>query len=169
MFRNLRLAQTGRRVGLTFCKPSYDDKKHSKSIVCENETKLPRVPMEAQLAGIWDEARAFYFASLTGRERIHVTEETSLEGLIEEASKLKTRYRKRRLVVLLRKINPFLVQLRSFSRIINTLVQSHPEIAALVWGSFSLILEASPSVRHTSDKSELTGSYLACCSPRKHP
>jgi hypothetical protein len=109
----------------------------------ENETKLPRVPMEAQLSGIWDEAKAFHAASLTSREKKHVTEVTSLERLIEKASKLKTRYRKHRLVVLLGKINPFLAQLRSFSRIINTLVQSHPEIAALVWGSVSLILEAS--------------------------
>jgi hypothetical protein len=99
--------------------------------------------MEAQLSAIWDEARAFYAASLTVRERNLVTEVTSLEELIEKAGKLKTRYRKHRLVVLLGKINPFLAQLRSFSQIINTLVQSHPEIAALVWGSVSLILEAS--------------------------
>jgi hypothetical protein len=112
--------------------------------------------MEAQLSGIWDEARAFHVASLTGVERKHITEVTNLEELMGKASELKTQYRKRRLVVLLGKINPFLAQLRSFSRIINTLVQSHPEIAALVWGSVSLILEASPSNRHSSEESELT-------------
>ena len=101
--------------------------------------------MEAQLSGIWNEARAFHIASLTAHERKHVTEVTSVEELMERASKLKAKYRKHRIVALLRKISPFLAQLRSFSRIINTLVQSHPEIAALVWGSVSLILEASPS------------------------
>jgi hypothetical protein len=120
------------------------------------KTKWFRVPMEAQLSGIWDEARAFHVASLTGVERKHITEVTNLEELMGKASELKTQYRKRRLVVLLGKINPFLAQLRSFSRIINTLVQSHPEIAALVWGSVSLILEASPSNRHSSEESELT-------------
>jgi hypothetical protein len=68
---------------------------------------------------------------------------TSLEGLIEKAIKLKSKYRKHKLVVLLERISPFLAQLQSFSRIINKLVQSHPEIAALVWGFFSLPLQAS--------------------------
>lgn len=99
--------------------------------------------MELQLVSIWEEAKAFHSASLTAHERLHITEVTSLEGLIEKASKLKTKYQKRRLVVLLRKIKPFLAQLGSFSRILNTLVQSHPEIAALVWGSVSLVIEAS--------------------------
>jgi hypothetical protein len=99
--------------------------------------------MEVQLTSIWDEAKAFHSASLKAHEKIHVTEVTSLEGLIEKASTLKTKYREHRIVVLLGKINPFLAQLRSFSRIINTLVQSHPEIAALAWGFVSLILEAS--------------------------
>ena|SRR2546421_7007179 len=101
--------------------------------------------MEAQLSTIWNEARAFHNDSLTEHERKHVTEVTSLEELVERASKLKAKYRKHRIVALLRKIHPFLAQLRSFSRIINTLVQSHPEVAALVWGSVSLILEVSPS------------------------
>jgi hypothetical protein len=99
--------------------------------------------MEAQLQEIWNKARAFHNARLTARERKHITEVTSLEELIGKASKLNAKYRKSKLALFLERINPFLAQLRSFSRIINTLIQSHPEIAALVWGSVSLILEAS--------------------------
>jgi hypothetical protein len=99
--------------------------------------------MELQLVSIWEEAKAFHSASLTAHERLHITEVTSLGRLVEKASKLKTKYQKHRLVVLLRKIEPFLAQLGSFTRILNTLVQSHPEIAALVWGSVSIVIEAS--------------------------
>lgn len=99
--------------------------------------------MEGLLTSTWDEARAFHSACLTERDKVHVTEVTSLDGLIEKAKTLKTKYGKHRLVVLLRKINPFLAQLKSFSRILGMLAQSHPEIAALVWGSVSLVLEAS--------------------------
>jgi hypothetical protein len=105
--------------------------------------------MEAQLWDIWNEARAFHNSRLTARERKHVTEVTSLEELIEKARKLNVKYRQHRLALLLGRINPFLAQLRSFSRVINTLIQSHPEIAALVWGSVSLILEASHTDAHS--------------------
>jgi hypothetical protein len=105
--------------------------------------------MEAQLWDIWNEARAFHNARLTARERKHVTEVTSLEELIEKASKMNATYRKHGLVLFLERTNPFLGQLRSFSQIINTLIQSHPEIAALVWGSVFLILE----VCHTDGNS----------------
>ena len=108
--------------------------------------------METQLSGIWDEARASHIASLTKHEKKYVTEATSPDELMRKAGKLKERYGKHRLVVFLGKINPFLAQLRSFSRIINTLVQSHPEIAALVWGLISLFLEASLSDRHCSEE-----------------
>jgi hypothetical protein len=111
--------------------------------------KFWRVPMEAQLWDIWNEARAFHNARLTARERKHVTEVTSLEELIGKARKLNAKYRKHRLASFLERINPFLAQLRSFSQIINALVQSHPEIAALVWGSVSLILEASHTDGHS--------------------
>jgi hypothetical protein len=126
-----------------------DDNKCRPPVLCEGETKLRRVPMEAQLRDIWNEARAFHNARLTARERRHVTEVTSLEELIGKASKMNMKYRKHRLVLFLERINPFLAQLRSFSQIINSLVQSHPEIAALVWGSVSLILEASHADGHS--------------------
>ena len=112
--------------------------------------------MEAQLASILDEAKAFRSARLTERGRTHVTEVTSLEDLIEKASKLKLKYRKHKLVVLLGRISPFLAQLQSFSHIISTVVQSHPEIAALVWGFVSLTLEASLLDGILSDQPELT-------------
>jgi hypothetical protein len=105
--------------------------------------------MEAQLKDIWNEARAFHNARLTARERKHVIEVTSLEELIGKASKMNVKYRKHGLVLFLERINPFLTQLRSFSQIINSLIQSHPEIAALVWGSVSLILEASHTGGHS--------------------
>ena len=105
--------------------------------------------MEAQLWDIWNEARAFHNARLTARERKHVTEVTSLEELIGKASKMNVKYRKHWLALFLERVNPFLTQLRSFSQVINTLIQSHPEIAALVWGSVSLILEASHTDGHS--------------------
>ena len=101
--------------------------------------------MEAQLSGIWNEARAFHVASLAEHDRKHVTHVANPEELTERANGLKAQYRKHGLVVLLEKVHPLLVQLRSFSPIINTLVQSHPEIAALVWGMIALVVEASPS------------------------
>ena len=111
------------------------------------EIELPSVAMETQLPNIWNDARALHVVSLAEHEREYATNVRSLEELTERARGLKANYRKHGLVVLLGKIYPILAQLQSFSPIINTLVQSHPEIAALVWGSLYLIVEASPSAR----------------------
>ena len=46
-------------------------------------------------------------------------------------------------VQLLMKLGPVLQHIRSFATIVDVAVQSHPNLACLIWGSVRLILEVS--------------------------
>lgn len=99
--------------------------------------------MDAEFSHIWDEAKAYYVAHLSEQDRLRIESVTDFETLVGLTQILQKRYSKRKISSCLKRINPFLAQIRSFSRIVNTLVQSHPEVAALVWGSLAFVLEVS--------------------------
>lgn len=99
--------------------------------------------MEVDFTQIWDEAKAYYLAHLNEQDRLRIESVTDLKTLKGRAQTLQRRYANGRTAHYLNRINPFLGQIRSFSRIINTIVQSHPEVAALVWGSLAFVLEVS--------------------------
>lgn len=54
---------------------------------------------------------------------------------------LKSKYQGHTLPSLLAKADPLISQIQSFSTIIGTFISSHPEIAALIWGSVAFVLE----------------------------
>ena len=97
--------------------------------------------MERQLSEIWDQAHQYYCVRLSEHERLQIEAFTSSEDASKQISALEAQYTAHRVVKVLRKAHPFIAQLRSFSFIINTFVQSDPKIAALVWGPLALILE----------------------------
>ena len=97
--------------------------------------------MESQLVSIWNQSRAFYAALLTDQERLRLETVGDQERLLDLVHDLKKRYESKIVVTSLRRIQVFVVQLKSFSRVINIFVQSDPKVAALVWGPVALIIE----------------------------
>ncbi|ENH69796.1 hypothetical protein FOC1_g10009296, partial [Fusarium oxysporum f. sp. cubense race 1] len=67
------------------------------------------------------------------------------EKLETELQKSRDSYTSRRVPRLLKRLEPFLLQLNFFTQSINIFVQSKPEIAALVWGSLHVLLQANLS------------------------
>jgi hypothetical protein len=99
--------------------------------------------MDVEFTQIWDEAKSHYLKHLNEQDRLRIKSVTDLDTLMRLTQTLRERYSKRKISAYLKRLNPFLAQIRSFSRIINTLVQSHPEVAAIVWGSLAFVLEVS--------------------------
>lgn len=100
--------------------------------------------MERGLTRIWKDAWNIYHSELTEGERARIEQVGSLEQLMDRVTYMQASYQtpdRHFLSLMLARADPFISQLRSFSAIINILVSSHPEIAALVWGSVSIVLE----------------------------
>jgi hypothetical protein len=103
--------------------------------------------MQAEMNEIWNQAHAYYYASLNDRERRQVEQVGSQQSLLAYTRKLEKQYSSYRVSQYLTKMQTFVAQLVSFSAIINIFVQSDPHISALVWGPLALILEVS--TRHS--------------------
>jgi hypothetical protein len=65
----------------------------------------------------------------------------SQQDLLNRMRALETKYSSKRVVRGLKRTHTLIAQLYSFTKIINIVVQSDPNIAALVWGPLALILE----------------------------
>jgi hypothetical protein len=101
----------------------------------------------AELQTAWEEAKEYYVQTLTVKERERMEKINSLDQLLERVRVVQKKYDSRKLVSTLKRLEPFLVHFNSFSGIINTFAQAHPEPTCFIWGSISIVLE----VRH--DKS----------------
>ena len=73
--------------------------------------------------------------------RNSVMEVKNLPQLTDAIDKLQARYRERSVAKALSRVSPFLDNLSSFARVVDTFVSSSPEIAALCWGGIKLLLE----------------------------
>lgn len=106
--------------------------------------------MEQQLTNVWQTAWQSYHTTLTDKEKACIENVGSLEELMERLERISQQYRDQRrsnFPNLLARADPFITQIRSFSAIINTFIQSNPDISALVWGSLALVLEASSNLK----------------------
>lgn len=63
------------------------------------------------------------------------------DDLDKAVTRFRERYRARTVTRALDSINPLMDNLRSLNGVVDTMVQSNPEIAALVWGSIKFVLE----------------------------
>jgi hypothetical protein len=100
--------------------------------------------MEDQLASIWREAWNSYDATLSVKERSQIEKIASLDELTAHVQRSRKEYygsKRPNLSRILARAEPFIAHLRSFSNVIATFTQAHPEIASLVWGSLALVLE----------------------------
>jgi hypothetical protein len=65
------------------------------------------------------------------------------EDLDKAVKGFREKYRNKSISRALDSINPLLNNLRSLNGVVDTMVQSNPEIAALVWGSVKFVLEVT--------------------------
>ena len=70
------------------------------------------------------------------------------QGLKNLLSPLIAKHKHGAVMQLLIKFGPILQHIRSFAIIVDVAVQSHPNVACLIWGSVRLILEVSLTDEH---------------------
>lgn len=99
--------------------------------------------MEDQLRETWEEARQEYLGSLPKQDVRKIERVGSMVDFLSSLDTLKSKYQGLSLPFLLAKADPFISQIQSFSTIIGTFISSHPEIAALIWGSVAFVLEVN--------------------------
>lgn len=91
---------------------------------------------------VFEEARQEFLASLSERERHMLHQNGTADQMIESMRKLddgsKGRSWTRRV---LRCVNSLRDTLEPYFKVVDILVQSHPEYAALVWGSVRLVFQ----------------------------
>lgn len=97
--------------------------------------------MEDQLRETWERARQEYLASLPKEDIRQIETVGSMTDFLSSLDVLKSKYQGHTLPSLLAKADPLISQIQSFSTIIGTFISSHPEIAALIWGSVAFVLE----------------------------
>lgn len=89
----------------------------------------------------WLQAFARCQSQLSPKEATKVLRVTTYQDMVVEVDSLRDGYKKSLVTRALRSIQPFVQNLKSFSQIIDSAIQAHPNIAALVWGGLSLVLE----------------------------
>ena len=97
---------------------------------------------------IWHDAMTRYIRQLPDEDQqsIIATEDDSAltaQSLKTLMSPLIAKHKHGAVMQLLIRFGPILQHIRSFATIVDVAVQSHPNVACLIWGSVRLILEVS--------------------------
>ena len=92
---------------------------------------------------IWTEVYSEYLGRLQPDVAAKIGSTNSDLSLIGGVDRLCKRYKERRTVHNLRRLEPFLCSIRSFTQVISTFTQHDAQISVLVWGSISFVLEVS--------------------------
>lgn len=97
---------------------------------------------------IWQRALDLYINRLPEEDResvLRASQEANLnrDNLEQILGPLRSKYMKTNFNQVLKKINPTVEHILSFSTVVNVCLQSHPNPVCLIWGSFTLILEVS--------------------------
>ena len=109
------------------------------------ETEHPSSPT-VSTSSIWHDAILLYISQLPDRDQqsIIATKDDSaltsqsIESLI---APLMTKHKRGVVMRLLVKLGTTLQHVRSFATVIDVAVQSHPNVASLIWGGVRLILQ----------------------------
>ena len=107
-----------------------------------------RVSSATSTSSIWHDAMTLYIRDLP-KEDQHIIASTkddsalTVQGIETLISPLIAKYKSGAVVKLLVKIGPTLKHIRSFATVVDVAVQSHPNVACLIWGCVRLVLEVS--------------------------
>ena len=89
----------------------------------------------------WETALVRCRARLQSQDAARILQVTTYDELLESLSKLQLEHKEKVLPRKLKRIEPFLLNLKSLSNIIDTFVSVKPDVAALIWGGVKLTLE----------------------------
>jgi hypothetical protein len=97
--------------------------------------------MDAAQTELWRQVLEAKKQRLRSAKRQRVLENLNYDSFEQTLQTLTAGFSQRKLTTFLSSINPAVEHVRAFSTVIGTIVSSNPQIAALVWGSFSILLE----------------------------
>lgn len=98
---------------------------------------------QQDITTIWTAAFERCKSQLTPKELERVVQVRTHGELIDSIKALKKQYQLKKTASALTLIDPFLQNLLSFTGVIDTAIQSNPEIASLCWGGIKLVLEVN--------------------------
>lgn len=105
-------------------------------------------------SSVWHDAITRYIKKLPDddqRSIISTKDDSALTAQSVETliSPLIAKHNNGRVMKMLIKFGPILQHIRSFATIVDVAVQSHPNVACLIWGGVRLILEVNPQLSLT--------------------
>ena len=89
----------------------------------------------------WEAAFVRCRACLQPEDAAKILQVTTYDELLESLSKLQLEHKERVFTRIFSQIEPFLLNLKSLSNIIDTFVSAKSDVAALMWGGVKLTLE----------------------------
>ena len=100
-------------------------------------------------SSVWHDAITRYITQLSDEDQqsiISTKDDSALTAQSIETiiSPLMAKHKQGGVMKLLIKLGPILQHIRSFATIVDVAVQSHPNVACLIWGGVRLILEVNP-------------------------
>lgn len=99
------------------------------------------------LQDIWRKAVSDFKSELSPEQFRKLERINGPDQLVEELSSSNSAYLDHRIPRLFQKLDPLLQQLKFFTQSISILVSSHPQFAALVWGSICVLLQGRRFLR----------------------
>lgn len=115
------------------------------SLIRSRSSRSPIPPATATTNTLYDALKSFQNA-LDPDQRIKLEAIKTVpdaHAVAEFTYQLDQENAKRKSRCVAARISPFLDAIQQFSGVVETFVSSHPQIAALVWGSVKLVLQVS--------------------------
>ena len=98
-------------------------------------------PGEYKNQDIWTATFQRCKSQLSPKELRNIVQIRSHDQFIESIEELKRQYQSSKTIRALNAIEPVIQNLISFTGVIDTAIQSNPEIASLCWGGLKLLIE----------------------------
>lgn len=135
--------------------PWKPKKKHNTTVI--QLVALPTFPPGTEYATVWQGMLNEHLAKLKPKDLSYMLKAGLAPGLNEDqlnrlVSTLEDSYGKKYSSRALQKVHPIVSHIQSFGRVVDTMVQSNPEIAALIWGGVRLLMEVISRVPISQDQ-----------------
>lgn len=132
-----------------------------------DHTPSPTVTDVTSTEALFSEVKDSFLQSITDEERAQFSSCRSPEELVKSIATFLTGFEKSRFTRMTMHIESFSKQLQPYFDILGIVVQSHPEWAAIAWGSFRLVLKACEHIdflKHLRPDSHSNRLYLQLAS-----
>lgn len=97
--------------------------------------------MDEGFSRVWIRAIDEYLKTISKDDLAKICSINDQASLLDQSKLLQKAYNSGAVARSIDRVSPFLAKLQSFSEVVNKFTSAKPEIAALVWGSVSFVLE----------------------------